>query len=225
MSASLNLGKLHRVRAVGEDLQGNSYESLEQMWKTQITAPLKSKVTTRRSTSGTATKQSWYKVAVDYWDRQPATVDGVLGGFEDIHETESQTSERMIREHLKYMPGKDLALDCGAGIGRVTKTVLKHIFKNVDLLEPSKTQMVEARKYCPEARKFHHIGLQEFGYKEPYDAIWIQWVLCYLTDEDIVHFLLKTKRDGLTRDEKGKTGLIFIKENTSEQSQFLLDTE
>ena len=131
----------------------------------------------------------------------------------------------MIREHLKYMPGKELALDCGAGIGRVTKTVLKHIFKNVDLLEPSKTQMVEARKYCPEARKFHHIGLQEFEYREPYDAIWIQWVLCYLTDEDIVHFLLKTKRDGLTRDEKGKTGLIFIKENTSEQSQFLLDTE
>ena len=170
------------------------------------------------SGNGTATKQSWYKVAVDYWDRQPATVDGVLGGYEDIHETESQTSERMIREHLKHMPGKGLALDCGAGIGRVTKTVLKHIFRSVDLLEPSKTQMVEARKYCPEARKFHHVGLQEFEYREPYDAIWIQWVLCYLTDEDIVHFLIKTKRDGLTRDEKGKTGLIFIKENTSEQS-------
>ena len=29
---SKSLGKLHKVRAQGEDNQGNSYQSLEQMW-------------------------------------------------------------------------------------------------------------------------------------------------------------------------------------------------
>jgi len=39
------------------------------------------------------------------------------------------------------MPGLNTALDCGAGIGRVTKHVLKPIFKNVDLVEPSEVQL------------------------------------------------------------------------------------
>ena len=28
-----NLSKLHKVRSIGEDIQGNQYQSLEQMWK------------------------------------------------------------------------------------------------------------------------------------------------------------------------------------------------
>ena len=121
------------------------------------------------------------------------------------------------------MPAMNSALDCGAGIGRVTKTVLKPLFENVDLCEPSITQLNEARNYCPEARNFYNKGLQEFNYETRYDAIWIQWVLCYLTDNDIAEFLLKTKRDGLTRDESsGKTGLIFVKENVH-GGTFLLD--
>ena len=128
------------------------------------------------------------------------------------------------------MPAMYSALDCGAGIGRVTKTVLKPLFENVDLLEPSITQLNEARNYCPEARNFYHKGLQEFNYETRYDAVWIQWVLCYLTDEDIVDFLVNTKQQGLTRGRKTASGdqtsgLIFIKENTSDYSQFLLDKE
>ena len=57
------------------------------------------------------------------------------------------------------MPAMYSALDCGAGIGRITKTVLKPVFENVDLLEPSITQLNEARNYCPEARNFYHKGL------------------------------------------------------------------
>lgn len=67
--------------------------------------------------------------------------------------------------------------------------------------------------------------MQNFKFKTQYDAIWIQWVLCYLTDDDICEFLQKTKKDGLSRDKNGKAGLIFIKENTSDHRQFLLDTE
>ena len=31
-----SLGKLHKVRAQGEDNQGNSYQSLEEMWRSQL---------------------------------------------------------------------------------------------------------------------------------------------------------------------------------------------
>ena len=81
------------------------------------------------------------------------------------------------------------ALDCGAGIGRIAKTVLIPEFAEVDLLEPSITQIDEARNYCPGVRDFFHCGLQEHNFETQYDAIWIQWVLCYLTDNDIAELL------------------------------------
>ena len=74
---------------------------------------------------------------MDYWDSQPATIDGVLGGYEAIHEVESDTSTRMIQQFKHMLPALDSALDCGAGIGRITKKVLKPVFANVDLCEPS----------------------------------------------------------------------------------------
>ena len=61
------------------------------------------------------------------------------------------------------------------------------------------------------------MGMQDFNYETKYDVVWIQWVLCYLTDDDLTEFLLKTQFEGLTEglNKKGKktTGLIFIKEN------------
>jgi len=76
----------------------------------------------------------------------------------------------------------------------------------------------------PEARNFYLKGLQEFDYPTQYDAIWIQWVLCYLTDNDLLTFLNKTKESGLTRSEDGKkAGLIFVKENVSGGPKFIVD--
>jgi len=49
-------------------------------------------------------KATWYKGSVDYWDAQPATVDGVLGGYESIHEVESDTSRTMIETFKHLMP-------------------------------------------------------------------------------------------------------------------------
>lgn len=31
------------------------------------------------------TKQDWYSGSVKYWNEQPATVDGVLGGYGLVH--------------------------------------------------------------------------------------------------------------------------------------------
>ena len=71
------------------------------------------------------------------------------------------------------MPGTNTALDCGAGIGRITKKTLKPIFDQVDLVEPSATQLDGAREYVPEARNFYLNGLQEFEYPCKYDCVWI----------------------------------------------------
>ena len=106
-------------------------------------------------------KASWYQGSVDYWDRQPATVDGVLGGYEQIHEVESDTSRTMIQTFKHLMPSMGSALDCGAGIGRISKHVLIPEFTQVDLLEPSTTQIDEARNFVPGIRNFYHKGLQE----------------------------------------------------------------
>ena len=61
----------------------------------------------------------------------------------------------LLREFKDFMPALNSALDCGAGIGRVTKHILKPIFKNVDLVEPSSVQINQARKLCIDARHFY----------------------------------------------------------------------
>ena len=62
-----------------------------------------------------------------------------MDGYEAIHEVESDTSIAMINEFRSIMPGMNVALDCGAGIGRITKRTLKPLFDEVDLVEPSAT--------------------------------------------------------------------------------------
>ena len=168
-------------------------------------------------------KENWYTGSKDYWNSQPTTVDGVLGGYGVIHETDSDTSAIMIEGTRSFISGFDQALDCGAGIGRITKTTLLPAgFKAVDLLEPAPLQLEQAKLHVPEARNFYCAGLQEFDYQTRYDALWVQWCLCYLTDSDLSEFLAKTKRDGLNRTEDGKTGLIFVKENVA-GGEFILD--
>lgn len=48
---------------------------------------------------------------------------------------------------MKNPPGKERALDCGAGIGRITKHLLTNFFRKVDLVEPVKPFIDEARNY------------------------------------------------------------------------------
>lgn len=60
--------------------------------------------------------------------------------------------------------------------------------------------------------KFHTCGLQDFR-PEPkvYDCIWIQWVLGYLIDTDLVEFLKRCKQ------ALKPNGIIVLKENISQE--------
>jgi len=70
--------------------------------------------------------------------------------------------------------------------------------------------------------RFYQIGLQEFDFADHrYDVIWVQWVLCYLTDEDMVKFLVKSRENGLIDK---KNGMVFVKENVHD-SGFYVDKD
>ena len=56
-----------------------------------------------------------------------------------MHYTDIDTSCGFLDQFIKQGRfGKSRALDCGAGMGRVTKHLLLPRFEKVDMIEPSK---------------------------------------------------------------------------------------
>jgi len=114
---------------------------------------------------------------------------------------------------LKY----GYALDCGAGIGRVTKGVLLPRFKCVDLVEPCERLLEDAKSFVESDRvkNFWKRPCQMFEPEDlKYDLVWNQWVLQYLTDQHLVEWLVRCKntlRPG---------GVLIVKENVADAHDF-----
>lgn len=186
----------------------------------------------------------WYGDAVDYWKNIPATVNGMLGGYGHISPTDIKDSKRFLKNFLDLSDKQDenkpakirriepsstedtsinpkikpfVALDCGAGIGRVTKNLLLPLFDTVDMVEQNADFLEEAKVFLGDKKdqigKFYPLGLQDFK-PEPgrYSIIWCQWVLGHLTDDDFVDFF-KQCQLGLMPG-----GLICVKENVTKDS-------
>ncbi|KAF6024301.1 NTMT1 [Bugula neritina] len=82
------------------------------------------------------TKHKFYQDALSYWSNVPPTVDGMLGGFSYITTTDVNGSSKFLKTLMNSEKiGRCRALDCGAGIGRVTKNLLLPLFDTVDMLE------------------------------------------------------------------------------------------
>ena len=86
-------------------------------------------------------------------------------------------------------------MDCGAGIGRITKYLLKRHFQCVDLVEQNKIFLEKAVEYIgndanvERKSRFFCCGLQNFVPEaKTYDVIWCQWVLGQLTDVHLIEF-------------------------------------
>jgi protein N-terminal methyltransferase len=196
-----------------------AYESIDDLW--------------HRVWYDNDTKLDWYDTASTYWGEQvPSTVDGMLGGFGSISNIDLSASRTFVR-HLfstvqpSWLLNNNTAFpnpnthklhccDFGAGIGRVTKGLLLplQIFHQCDLVEGSQVQLEAAPKFlgddaCEQCR-FFLCKLQEWTPPSSckYHFIWIQWVICYLTDVDCVHFLRRCA-DSLCDD-----GILCMKENT-----------
>ena len=71
---------------------------------------------------------TWYSEGLNYWNKQPTTINGVLVGFGQVHKTDSITSMAMIEKFKDRISGFQNAIDCGAGIGRITKETLLKCF-------------------------------------------------------------------------------------------------
>ncbi|KAM0792305.1 hypothetical protein ACM66B_004993 [Microbotryomycetes sp. NB124-2] len=117
-------------------------------------------------TAAGSSKLPDFAAGVAYWTETAASVDGVLGGYG--HGTPvprlDATSSRMLilsilpqlstvnpphkgaTDALKPRQRKYKALDCGAGIGRVSATVLLPLFDKVDLVEPVSKFLQQAKR-------------------------------------------------------------------------------
>jgi protein N-terminal methyltransferase len=167
----------------------------------------------------------YYENAKNYWSKIPNTVDGMLGGFGNISFTDIRGSSQFLQQLFKTKPspGRSMALDCGAGIGRVSKNLLMQFFEKVDLVEQDEKFCATARQTLESSGKLgqvFNVGLQNFE-PEPkkYDVIWSQWVLGHLNDKDIVEFFFKCSK-ALT-----KNGMFVIKENFTFGKEVELDKQ
>lgn len=158
--------------------------------------------------------EAYYENARKYWQNIEPNDNGMLGGFAaEVSFVDTQASKQFLAQifKMKPAPGRQVACDCGAGIGRVSKNVLIQYFTKVDLVE-------QDRAFCETAKttleptgnlgEVFNTGLQSF---EPecgkYDVIWSQWVLGHLKDDHLVYFFRRCMR-GLK-----KNGVIVVKEN------------
>ncbi|KAF2310726.1 hypothetical protein GH714_016658 [Hevea brasiliensis] len=116
-----------------------------------------------------------------------------------------------------------VALDCGSGIGRITKNLLLRYFNEVDLLEPVSHFLDVARESLVyenhmasdthKATNFFCTPLQEFTPAAGrYDVIWVQWCIGHLTDDDFFHFS-REQRIYLDKEDRSITRSdVFFKE-------------
>ncbi|KAI8559147.1 hypothetical protein RHMOL_Rhmol04G0150600 [Rhododendron molle] len=225
------------MEAGGLDSDGRQFNNAEEMWREEVGDHPK--------------KTEWYHKGVGYWEGVEASVDGVLGGYGHVNEPDIKSSDAFLNTLLddRFPSGEGnrhlVALDCGAGIGRVAKNLLIRYFNEVHLLEPV-SHFLEAayENLSPDniivldshkATNFYCVPLLEFSPDDGrYDVIWVQWCIGHLNDDDFVSFLSKQSfqpdiffvfyfpeagMDGLKLG-----GLFVLKENIA-RTGFVLDKE
>lgn len=211
------------VGSGGTDSHGNKFPSVESMWSAQGII--------KGSSSKEIIREIWYDKAANWYEENcPPTVDGVLGGFASISDMDLAGSKAFLKVLQEQQPSLDWSkgagCECGAGIGRVTKGLLLDLnVTQVDVVEASERLLCESPEYIGDGAskcRFYCKGLQDWSPpSRRYSIIWIQWVLCYLTDDDVVAFL-KRCSEGLLVDGKG---VIILKENTCGEENFVVDTD
>ncbi|KAK4778855.1 hypothetical protein SAY86_006383 [Trapa natans] len=213
------------MEAGGTDSEGREFKSASEMWREEF----------GEGGGNSAKKAQWYSEGVRYWKGVEASVDGVLGGYGHVNEADIKCSEPFLKALLaERLSGANrdrhlVALDCGSGIGRITKNLLIKYFNEVDLLEPvshfleaAHASLVHENQSVAEthrASNFFCIPLQEFTPEAGrYDVIWIQWCIGHLADDDFISFFNRAKV-GL------KPGGFFVLKENIARNGFILDKE
>ncbi|XP_039340189.1 alpha N-terminal protein methyltransferase 1B isoform X1 [Mauremys reevesii] len=167
-------------------------------------------------------EMQFYARAKHFYREVPATEEGMMGDYIELSSTDIESSREFLRKFIGG-PGKagtERALDCGSGIGRVTKHVLLPVFKSVELVDMMENFLAEAQNYLQgkkdRVKMYYCYSLQEFTpAPQKYDVIWIQWVSGYLTDKDLLEFLIRCQ-NGLKDN-----GIVILKDNMAREGCIL----
>jgi len=176
--------------------------------------------------------------ALAYWESINADDNGMLGGYPQVSRIDIQGSSTFLAKIRRLDTDKpdgtsnnttvsslpfDRAVDCGAGIGRITLNLLVHQARTIDIVEPvakftdalaaafsAQSIAANANGITGTLGAIHNLGLEDF-HPGPasYDLIWNQWCVGQLTDTQLIAYL---KRCG-TALRRG--GWIVVKENMS----------
>ena len=164
-------------------------------------------------------ERDWYEKTRRYWADVEPTINGVLGGMEHVHDCDIQES----RNFLESLPrvGRERALDCGAGIGRISKNLLCPMFRVTDVMERSQHMLAAAKAALPpeSVGEFIAESMEEAVLRNTYDVIVLQWVAAYLKDEDLVSFLSRCK------DALKTNGIVYIKDNVASDNHLFINEE
>eukprot|EP00727_Mastigamoeba_balamuthi_P001209 m51a1_g11085 hypothetical protein (322) ;mRNA; f:6148-7462 len=185
----------------GTDSAKKEYGSVEELWQA-------------------VPRAQWYSLADSYWKGVPPTVDGMLGGLSEVDAADVRGSRELLRSLKLHSHAR--ALDCGAGIGRVTRHVLAPLFDRVDLVDQCPGFVDSARAGLADLKNVGRLeccGLQdlEFGPGEAYDVVWVQWVIIYLTDDDLVRFVRRCA------GALAPGGVVCVKDNVTRGGEFWAD--
>lgn len=164
-------------------------------------------------------------VALAYWSSITADDDGVLGGYPQVSRADLRGSANFLaklrRKSSTHPPQRKLSrvVDCGAGIGRVTKGFLATVADEVDVVEPVRklTDVIthgaefEALRDNGVIGRVYNVGLEQWTPDEGrlYDIIWTQWCCGQLNDEQLIEYFARVQKF----IEPG--GWLVVKENMS----------
>nr|XP_023908586.1 alpha N-terminal protein methyltransferase 1-like [Quercus suber] len=166
--------------------------------------------------------------ALAYWSATAPTVSGVLGGYPQVSRADLQGSRNFLAKLLRTPTSKSRnarpddhqaksqpqlpfqrAVDCGAGIGRVTQGLLVHFAERTDIVEPV-TRFTDEIAGKPGVGRIFPVGLAEWTPDaDAYDLVWNQWCVGQLTDAQLVAYLRRLPR------ALRPGGWIVVKENLS----------
>lgn len=176
--------------------------------------------------------------AISFWSSRTADIHGVLGGLPQLSRPDLRDSldflNSLRRESKEFPLSKDArlprAVDCGAGIGRITLGLLSKVAEVVDIVEPiekftrvvsegAEFEKIRARggigeifncgleDWHPDTISTDHVTNDDTRSNAIYALIWNQWCLSQLSDTDLTSYLHRSKFLLLPG------GWIIVKEN------------
>nr|XP_013045635.1 N-terminal Xaa-Pro-Lys N-methyltransferase 2 isoform X4 [Anser cygnoides] len=128
-------------------------------------------------------EMQFYARAKHFYQEVPATEEGMMGDYIELSNIDVESSREFLRKFVGGVgkAGTNRALDCGSGIGRISKHVLLPVFKSVELVDMMENFLAEVPNYLQgkedRVEMYYCKSLQEFTpAPQRYDVIWIQWV-------------------------------------------------